>query len=83
MSHADAIIVATTRERPVPAAVVEWLGSLCGERSFPVHTVSVLYDADNDPNYFGSLCELLVRHEAGSAGARFVSQRQLAGACLR
>jgi hypothetical protein len=82
-ADADVFVVATAGLRPVAAQVIEWIEQAFEHRHEIAPTVTVIYDAENDVNYFGALCETLVRHEAETAGLNFVAPDQLAAACLR
>ncbi len=80
---ADLYLVATTGRLPVPAHVIDWLRSAFEGRRCVAPAVSVIFDAENDPHYFGALCDLLVRHEAEAAGLHFCAAQHLASTWVR
>jgi len=81
--NSDVFVVATSGRRPVPAHVIEWIEEAFEHRNRVAPVVTVVYDRDNDPHYFGALCESLVRHEAEAAGLSLLSAGQLAAFYLR
>lgn len=81
--NSDVYVVATSGRRPIPAHVIEWIEQAFEHRNRIAPVVAVVCDRDNDPHYFGALCESLVRHQAEAAGLSLLAPGQVPAFCLR